>query len=385
MSPASPNNIGLVLTGGGARAAYQAGVLRGISELCPPGPGPLRTITGISAGSINAAFLASRARDFRQAAHAACGLWETLHMEAILKTDVVSLSRLGIGWIRDLSMGGAFRGTRSTFLLDTAPLRDLLKKEIDFAEIRANIKSGVLHGMAVSATHYKTGTAITFFEADHGVEPWVRSSRIGKEAPIELDHILASAAIPVLFQPVRLEESYYGDGSIRLRAPLSPAIHLGSDKILAIGIRYYRPEDMTLELNESAKMEHITVSDIAGVMLNAAFMDTLESDVERLERINTTISLLTAEGRAKHPHKLRIIPLLSIRPSKDLGAFAKGQFQRFPTMLKHLLRGIGASEERGWDLLSYLSFDGAYTRPVMELGYSDALARKSEIIDFLEV
>lgn len=378
-------NVGLVLTGGGARAAYQAGVLQGISEICPAGATPLRTITGISAGSINAAFLAARATDFRQATQAACGLWEGLQMGDILKTDVVSLSRLGIRWMRDLSLGGAFGGTRSTFLLDTNPLGTLLHREVDFASIAENIKNRVLDGVAVSATHYKTGTAITYFDSAHPVEQWVRSSRLGKRAELSLNHVLASASIPVLFQPVRIGDSFYGDGSIRLRAPLSPAIHLGADKVLAIGIRYFRPEDSTLELNETSRMDHITISDIAGVMLNAAFMDTLESDVERLERINATVALLSDENRKKHPHKLRYIPLLVIRPSKDLGTFAKGQFQHFPAMLKHLLKGVGASEERGSDLLSYLAFDGKYTKPVIELGYSDAMARKQEIIEFLEV
>jgi NTE family protein len=379
-------NVGLVLTGGGARAAYQAGVLKAISELARARKtSPFRTIAGISAGSINAAYLAARSQDFSVGADAACKLWGGLHSEDILKTGVVSLSRLGIGWIRDLSLGGAFQGSRSTYLLDTEPLRTLLGREVDFQAIEKNIQSGILHGLAVSTTHYKTGTAITYFDTNQPTEPWVRSSRLGKQAKIRLEHVLASASIPVLFQPVRIADSFYGDGSIRLRAPLSPVIHLGADRILAIGIRYFRPEDMTLELNESARMPQITIADIAGVMLNAAFMDTLESDVERLERINSTVSLLTEEGRARHPHHLRNIPLLVIRPSQDLGAFAIGQFKRFPTMLKHLFKGVGASEERGWDLLSYLAFDTAYTTPLLELGHSDAMKRKSEIVEFLEV
>jgi NTE family protein len=378
-------NIGLVLTGGGARAAYQAGALCAIGELCRAGPGPLRTITGISAGAINSTYIAARAQDFRAATQAAYELWRKLRTEDVVRTDALSLSRLGARWIRDLSMGGVIHGSRATYLLDTGPLRELIRREIDFEAVRANVLNGTLHGVAVSATHYKTGTAITYFEGDHPVEPWVRSSRLGKRAPITLDHVLASAAIPVLFKPVRIEDSFYGDGSIRLRAPLSPAIHLGADKVLAVGIRYFRPEAMTEELNSNASMEQINMADIAGIMLNAAFIDTLESDVERLERINTTVGLLSAEGIAKHPAKLRVIPLLVLRPSKDLGNLARGQFTHFSTMLKHLLRGIGASEERGSDFMSYLAFDAAYTGPLLELGYSDTMARKNEIIDFLEV
>jgi NTE family protein len=377
-------NLGLVLTGGGARAAYQAGVLHGISELVPEGsPIPFRSIAGISAGAINAAFLAARATDFRAGSRHACALWSELRSDRILSTDLASVGKLAAGWMRDLGLGGAFRGSRSTFLLGTSPLTRLLQDQIDFLAIERHLRDGVLHGVAISATHYKTGTAISFFEGDPAIENWVRSSRLGKRARLTLQHVLASASIPVLFQPVRLEDSFYGDGSIRLRAPLSPAIHLGAEKILAIGIRYYRPEDDTRELNEVSSMEKITVADIAGVMLNATFMDALESDVERLERINQTIALLTEENRLKHPHKLRTIPILTIRPSRDLGSFASEQFSRFPAMLRHLLKGIGASDESGWDLLSYLAFDSTYTQRLLELGYEDAMARRQEIREFL--
>lgn len=378
-------NVGLVLTGGGARAAYQMGVMRGIADVlgdrCETSP--FQSIAGISAGAINACFLASKASCFREGVRAGFELWEGLRAEAILKTDVASLTRLAARWMRDLSLGGVFSNSHSTFLLDTDPLRRLLSERIDFDSIRQNIANHLLQGVGVTATNYRTGTAITFFEGDPSLEPWVRSARMGQRAAITLDHVLASAAIPILFRPVRLQDSFFGDGSIRLRSPLSPVIHMGAERIIAIGIRYLRPEELTREINVTPSMDQISVADIAGVMLNAAFMDSLESDIERLERINQTIALLTEERRIQHPHKLRKIPLLVIRPSQDLGTLASEQFQRFPLMLRYLLRGIGASNQKGWDLLSYLAFDQTYTRQLLELGQADALAHREEIARFL--
>ncbi len=384
-SVTKPPEIGLVLTGGGARAAYQLGVIKAISEIlgdrCEISP--FQSIGGISAGAINSCFLAAKAGCFREGVEDAYQLWQDLRAEDILKTDVVSLTRLAARWMRDLGLGGVLKGTRSTHLLDTQPLRAMLEKRIDFKAIRRNIEAGILHGVGVTATNYRTGTAITFFDGHPSIEPWVRSSRLGARAELTLDHVLASASIPILFQPVRIQDTYYGDGSIRLRAPLSPVIHMGVRKVLAVGIRYLRPVDLTLELNVVTDMPQISIADIAGVMLNAAFMDSLESDVERMERINQTISLMAEEHRRQHPHKLRQIPLLVIRPSQDLGGFASEQFKHFPAMLRYLLKGIGASEKKGWDLLSYLAFDRAYTAKLLELGRADAFARRDEIVSFL--
>lgn len=381
MSTQSHPSCGLVLTGGGARAAYQAGALRAIAEIAPARP--FGVMAGISAGSINASFLAARADDFAQAARDACDLWQKLSSEEILDTRLLSLGRLGFGWLRDIALGRAYHGTRATHLLDTGPLQRLLTREIDFSAIPRHIRAGHLRGLAISATHYGTGTSVTFFDGAPDIEPWVRSSRLGKRAELRLDHVLASAAIPILFAPVRLEGAFYGDGSIRLRTPLSSVIHLGAQKVLAIGIRCYRPEEATAELHRTEQMSKVTVADIAGVMLNASFMDTLESDVERLERINTTLSLMDPATLARAHYPLRHVPAFVLRPSRDLGSLAQAQFRHFPLVLRHLLNGIGASEARGADLLSYLAFDAAYTRVLTELGYEDAMRRRRELEEFL--
>ncbi|MEO7161500.1 MAG: patatin-like phospholipase family protein [Bdellovibrionia bacterium] len=388
-------NYGLVLTGGGARAAFQAGVLKGVTEILGSRSVPadqenqfsreflpFSVIAGISAGAINAAFLASHAANFSEATAHLCDLWNNLQIDQVLDTNLSALSRIGMHWMRDLSLGGILGSSRANHLLETTPLKHFLAGKINFKEIQNNINSKVLKGVALSVTNYRTGTAISFFDGDPSIQPWLRSSRIGLRSTLLLEHVLASASIPVLFAPVQIGHSFYGDGGIRMTSPLSPAIHLGAEKILAIGIRYSRSDEYTLEINRTQSMAKVTLADISGVMLNAAFLDTLESDIERMERINQTLSMMPEEIRKSHPQRLRPIPVLTIRPSQDLGTLASEQFHLFPRMLRYMLKGIGASDQQGWDLLSYLAFDKHYTGCLMELGYRDALAMKEEILEF---
>ena len=376
--------LGLVLTGGGARAAYQAGVLRGIAEITGSERLPFQVLTGVSAGAINGVALAADAeRDFKASTEKLWSTWHELTVHDVFRTDPASLVGIGARWVRDLGLGGFLGGTASSFLLDTAPLRDLLASRIDFGKVRAHVDSGRVRGVAVSATNYFSGTAVTFFDAHPDVQPWYRTTRIAKRTRLELDHVLASSAIPIFFPPVRIAGSHYGDGCIRLSAPLSPAIHLGADRIIAIGIRYFRSQETTIRLNEGIYPDSVPLVSIVGVLLNAVFLDSLETDLERLERINRTIQLLDQERLGAHPDRLRTIPILAIKPSRDLGSLASEQFMRFPRALRHLLRGLGASDDKGWDLLSYLAFDTAYTGRLLELGYEDALGQKAEIEAFI--
>jgi NTE family protein len=381
--PGTPK-VALVLSGGGARAAYQAGVLHGISRILDGrrGPQPFSVITGLSAGAINASFLAAARTSFADQANRLQELWGSLLPEQVIQTGPVSLTRLALSWLKDLSSGGALGNPRSTHLLDTTPLRKLLGGQIDFDQIRRNLASGVFHGLAVTATSYATGTSVTFFDSPSQSESWLRSSRIGIQVPLTLDHVLASSSIPVFFRPVRIGQSYYGDGGIRSNTPFSPAIHLGADRIVAIGARYPRSGVEALELNREVAMDSIALADIAGVALNSLFLDALEFDYERLQRINETVQLLTEEAREKHPSRLKVIPTLLIRPSEDLGLEASDEFRRFPAMLRFLLRGLGASPEKGADLLSYLAFDRNYTRKLVALGVRDAEAQRAEIQEF---
>jgi NTE family protein len=390
MNDFSRKKIGLVLSGGGARAAYQAGVLRGISEILNEkvpvsSKAPFHSISGISAGAINAAFIGCNAEDFERATSDAWRLWAGLKSASILDTGAFYLARLAFRWARDLSLGGLFRRSKSTHLLGTGPLEKLLATAFDFEALHRNLESGLLHGIAISATHYGNGSSVTFFDGSNEITPWSRSARIGIRKKIRLEHVMASASIPILFKPVKIENAFYGDGSVRLRAPLSPAIHLGAEKILTIGIRYERENLEALVKHETSEMKSVSLIEIAGVMMNGAFMDGMESDVERLKRINRTVSMIPADAWAGAEKPLREVPILVIKPSKDLGKMATEQFGKFPFFIRHLLRGIGASPKKGSDLLSYLAFDSSYTKQLLELGREDALSRRYEIAEFFEI
>lgn len=382
----STPKMGLVLSGGGARAAYQAGVLQGIAEIIgkEKGENPFSVLTGVSAGAINTAFLAASKESFSEEAIKLSRIWSTLTPEQVLRTDIASLGKLSAGWIKDLSFGGMFGRSESTHLLDSTPLRDLLEDIIDFEQIKKNILNQTLHGVAVSTTSYATGTSVIFFDSME-VKDYARSARIGLQGPLKIEHILASSAIPFVFKPVRVKDSFYGDGGIRSNTPFSPAIHLGADRVLAIGVRYFRKEMEVRELNQQVEMNNIVLADIVGVMFNALFLDALEFDHERLERVNKTVELLSDEARVSHPSKLKKIPTLLIQPSVDLGELAGDQFHRFPKMLRYLLSGIGATDARGADLLSYIAFDKVYTQKLVDIGLKDAHDKRAEIREFFQL
>jgi NTE family protein len=281
-------------------------------------------------------------------------------------------------------MGSMFEDKKANYLLNTEPLRDLLKQELHLDKLPQFFKSGILRGASFSATNYWTGTAISFFDGVDDIETWTRSTRMGVRRPLTLEHVMASSAIPVFFPPERLERGQFGDGCIRLTSPLSPAIHLGADRLIAVGIRYFRSLEQTVQLNDNpAKRDDLTIAEIGGVLLNAVFLDSLDTDIERMERINRTLELIP-EAKRKESVSLKQIPVLALRPSQDLGQLAKGTLHEFPTLIRFLLRGVGAKEDKGWDLLSYLAFEKIYTTQLLELGYDDTIRRRDEIKAFME-
>jgi NTE family protein len=378
-------NVGLVLSGGGARAAYQVGAMRALSELRRgEKSSAFSVLAGLSAGAINAAALAADADDFPKAVEALTDTWMSLTPEAVYRTDLGTLAGLGARWLKDVTTGGVLGASRANCLLDTSPLRALLAERLKISQIAGHVAAGTLRGVAVSATNYLTGTIVTFFEAAPEVRPWIRHDRISLRETLTLDHVMASASIPIFFPPVSIDGRLFGDGGVRMTTPVSPAIHLGADKLLAIGIRYYRSSDQTLALNRAATAESVTLAQIGGVLLNALFLDSLDNDLERLQRINRTLGLIPDAARAEHPDSLRRIPALSLRPSKDLGSLAADEYRKFPGVLRHLLRGIGATGDSGWDLLSYLAFQPGYIGKLIELGYEDTLARRAELEAFFE-
>jgi NTE family protein len=376
------SHVGLVLTGGGARAAYQVGAVRALSEILGPGPLPFDVLSGISAGAINGIVLAAGAGDFPRAAELLRATWAGLTPDRVYRTGALKLASIGTRWVADLSVGGVLGKRGINYLLDPSPLRALVESGIPIGRMRRHLRSGRLRGVAVSATNYHTGSGVTFFEGAAEVRPWTRSTRIGVRARITADHIMASAAIPVFFPPVPIGGSFYGDGCVRMHYPMSPAIHLGAERIVAVSQRWLRPPAETLDREARDKTRSMPISEIAGVLLNAVFLDSLDSDLERLERVNRTLALVPREKLRNGELDVRPIPALVLRPSQDLGRLAGDQYRRFPAMLRYLLRGIGATGAAGEDLLSYLAFEPVYVNRVMELGHADTLARRDEIRDF---
>ena len=377
------STIGLVLTGGGARAAYQVGALRAIADLTAGGPRgtrPFQVVTGVSAGSVNSTAIAARTNDFPRAARELWSLWSTLTPDAIYRTDTKSLAAISGSWMRDLSLGGLVGVNGINHLLDTAPLRRLLEARLETERIPDRILDGSLRGVATTATNYATGTAISFFDGAPDLTAWQRSTRIGVRTRIGVEHVMASAAIPIFFPPVSITNTWYGDGCVRMSAPLSPAIHLGAQRVVAIGIRYLRTDIEALQLNQQSHADQPTLSEIAGVLLNAVFLDALEADLELVERINRTIELIPTEHALRQP--LRHVPVLALRPSQDLGRLAAQQYDRFPRALRYFLSGIGATGRNGWDLVSYLAFEPVYIKRLLDLGYTDTMRRSEEVQAF---
>lgn len=380
----APSKNALVLSGGGARAAYQAGFLRGMAELID-NPTPFRIFSGTSAGAINCAHLAAHLHlGFGPATEQLWNLWAGLTLDRIFKTGTFSLSRLALQWIAKLTLGGAGGTGKVNYLLDTSPLRDLLADHVDFEAIQANLRSGALQGLAFNATNYQTGTAVCFFNSHDGkTAEWYRSDRMGVRTRHRLEHVLASSAIPVFFPPEWLDGYFFGDGCIRQTTPLSPPIHLGAERLMAIGIRAQRTPERTQEMNLPRDQKKVQLSEIAGTLLNAVFLDSVEKDAERLERINRTLSLIPADQQAASGSDLRPVPFRLYRPSTDLGTLAREIPLSFPPTLRHLMRGLGTNgKEASSDLVSYLAFDTRYTLPLLELGRTDAHARAEDIRSF---
>jgi NTE family protein len=374
-------HTGLVLTGGGARAAYQVGTLQALAEIAPRGQVPFDVLAGISAGAINTVALATGAEDFSGAVKRLAETWRSLTPDRIFRTGALRLASIGTRWITDLSAGGLVGKSGINYLLDSGPLRELLRHEIPVRRMRRHLRAGRLRAVALSATNYHTGVGVTFFEGAGDIEPWLRSTRMGIRQRITLEHIMASASIPIFFPPVALHGSFYGDGCVRMTYPLSPAIHLGAERIVAVSVRHMRTPEETLAREAVDRTDQMPLSEIAGVLLNAVFLDSVDSDLERLNRTNRTLELVPPEKLARV--EVRPIPALALRPSQDLGKLAEGEYERFPAMLRYLLRGIGAAGHSGEDLLSYLAFEPTYVRRVMDLGYNDTMARRDEIEEFL--
>ena len=372
--------LGLVLPGGGARAAYQVGVLRALARLLPKGAAsPFPIITGTSAGAINAAALAIHAQYFRKGVLRISRVWENFHVHQVFRSDTLGLLRNGAHWLSALMLGGLGKYNPSS-LLDRAPLRPLLQSYLPFEAIQASIASGDLMALGITASNYDSGQSVTFFQGDPSIPEWNRERRIGVRQDISLQHMMASSAIPMIFEAEAIGNEYYGDGSMRQIAPLSPALHLGADRLLVVGIRK-PPVDAPLN---NKPHSYPTLAQVAGHALNSIFLDSLDMDLERLQRINKTISLISDRKLEQGGVTLRPVDVLLIAPSQSIDEIAMRHVQQLPRTLRFLLRGVGAAGEHGASITSYLLFEKAFCRELIMLGYRDALQRKDKILRFLD-
>jgi len=374
--------LALVLTGGGARAAYQAGAVRALAELWPHKKSPFQILTGLSAGSINACHLAHYSDDFQNGAERLWTLWNTLTIDKVFRADSLGVLGNAASVLRGLLSGGVLPRLASSHLLDNAPLRKLIEDNVDFDRIHRHVQEGRLQAFAVTATNYISGCAITFYDAEAGRKDWIRNNHLGWRSSLSSDHILASSAIPVFFPPTKIGVAHYGDGTLRLLSPLSPSLHMGATALMAIGVRKIPDPDRLMEINQRPGRP-ITFADVAGVVLNAMFLDTLESDLDRLRRFNRTLHAMDPLAREAMQHDWRIIDAESLQPSRDLGAWAGGMTERYPWALRHLLRGMGVKRRSGSDLGSYVAFDHHYTGKLLRTGYNDVMDRRDSLRHFL--
>ncbi|KON82040.1 patatin-like phospholipase family protein [Azoarcus sp. PA01] len=369
----------LVLTGGGARAAYQVGVLAAIRKIRGRQPGnPFPILCGTSAGGINAAALAVFSSDFNAGVRKLTWIWRNFHVDQVYRADAAALMGTGLRWGGALMFGWAVRQTPRS-LLDNSPLRALLERVLDFSAIRRAIDAGHLHAVSVAASGYSSGENLAFFEAAPEVLPWRRAQRVGMPTHLGIEHLLASSAIPFVFPAVKINREYFGDGSMRQLAPISPAIHMGAERILVIG------SGRLAEEGRQRTEDYPPLAQIAGHALSSIFLDGLAVDLERMERINATLNAFTAAERDAAGLALRPIETLVISPSKRLDAIAGRHRGTLPLALRTLLRGVGAMRREGSTLLSYLLFEPAFTRALMDMGFQDTLARRDEVAAFLRL
>lgn len=377
-SPAPPPRArtGLVLTGGGARSAYQVGVMRAIADLLPrDAPTPFHVITGTSAGAIVATCIAAYADQFRKGAVTLERVWRNFHVEQVFRTDPSSVLRAGARWMAAVLSLGRLASPPDA-LFDNTPLRQLLTRQIDFGRMREALAAGHLESLAISAAGYASAQSYAFYESR--VRPVADASAWPRGVPASLgiDHLMASSAVPFLFPPVRMQGEYFGDGAMRQVTPLSPAIRLGADRLFIVGVRGDRQHDPA----KTGHSQTPSFGQLFGFMLDTLFMDSLHAGVAQLERLNR----LVCQSAVPNPEGLRHVDSLVLLPSEDLGAIAARHARQMPRTVRTLLRIMGAANGEGSGLLSYLLFESGYTRELIALGSSDTMARRDEVAGFLE-
>jgi len=371
----SPQKLtSLVLTGGGARGAYQVGVIQALMEITHQAgiKKPFPIISGASAGAINATYLAAHAGNMRSASKKLAQMWGAIHSGSVYEVGLWSLLKIALRLLLEVSVGGLLKTRQSRSLLETTPLQKLLEKVIPFENIQEQVNKKNLHGIAIKAINYTSGISHTFFQGDKTIKPWARSNRQGQRSDITINHVMASTAIPILFPPIQIDDHFYGDGNLRNTTPLSPSIKLGAEKILVIGVRKSKA------VIDTSPQVSPTIGRVLSVVLSAILLDNIDLDYERLTRINSTIEKLKDNSDLN----LKTVDTLIIRPSEDLSKIAAEEAHHLPKTIRYLVKGIGSRKESA-DLISNILFEPSYTNRLMLLGYQDTMDIKDDILEFL--
>jgi NTE family protein len=374
--------VALILTGGGARAAYQVGVLKAIAEFLPRRAHcPFQIICGTSAGALNAATLAVNAGNFSMGVQYLTNTWKNFHANQIYRTDVVGVFNNSMLWFAGviLNMIGINKLSRVS-LLDNSPLVEFLEEILPCEKIQESIDAGLLHALSITASGYGSGQSVTFYQGVKQLVPWRRTGRVGMPTQIGIKHLLASSALPFIFPATLINREYFGDGSMRQIAPISPALHLGATRVLIIGVSVNgNPE----HLDRADIGEYPSLASIAGHTLNSIFLDRMEADLERLKKINDLVAIMPEEMRERAD--LRHIDVLAMSPSQPIEKIAERYASELPWTIRLLLRLAGAGQQSGGILVSYLLSEKKFCRALIDLGYQDALKRRDEIMGFLDV
>jgi NTE family protein len=371
----APAPLALVLSGGGARAAYQIGVLTALAELHPSLTFPI--FTGVSAGAINTLFLASHRGSFGEAVAGLREQWGRLTVDRIFRVRPVRLGRAMLRWLAQGAMGRGRAPTAVRGLLDAAPLRAFLEANLEPAGVGDNLAAGRLRAAALTATSYATGHTVTFVQGAPDIGMWRRARRVAVRATLGVEHVLASSAIPLLFPAVRIGAEFYTDGSVRQAAPLAPAIHLGARALLAVSMGTRHAEHP-----RPPARDYPSAAEVLGVVLHSIFLDALDADAERMERVNRLVAALPPGTPS--PEGLGTVQLLVLHPSRDLGDLAAGHLHALPRTVRLVVEGLGGQRVQAADFLSYLLFEPAYTALLEELGYDDTRRARDRVARFLD-
>ena len=372
MTKVFEKKIGLVLPGGGARAAYQVGVLKAISELIPDS-NPFSIISGTSAGAINASLLASRSQSLKEAVEVLSGVWCNFKTNKVYRTETTVMLKSIFQWLLTVSSGGVLAKNPKS-LLDNSPLRQLLEDTINLEGIKNNIDKGNLDAFAITAASYSSKKSVTFFQSEEDDIDWERFLRVGVKTDILINHLMASIALPLIFPAVKINNEYFGDGAMRQATPLSPAIRLGAEKLLIITTDPKSPNNQLTD-----NQIYPSIGEVGGYMLDALFTGGLLSDLERLDRINQIIENSGNNSVQTSNKKMKHLEYCVISPSKDIKKIAKEHYKDVPYSIKLLMKGLGLKNRKESELLSFLLFESSFTSSLIQLGFEDGMTKQSEI------